>query len=215
MVRKLQQMVIQSKKDLKQINKSYITVQAENTAMRTQLKTASCSARLKQCQYDLKQSQDKVADLKKQLRRSQKEVDQLKNGSQNLYQKDIPHSAYALPVTECRRLLQSISNIVYSDTECPPDLTRLPQLVLSMKDTEKQVQLLSMMGISNDQNQQITSRSEIEPIAQQFANNNYVAENDNNNDHSLSLSQPQQIPLSSASWSANDQFHPEPVSGVG
>ena len=47
MVRNLQQQVLGSKRDLRQINKSYIMLQAENQLMKTQLKTASCSARLK------------------------------------------------------------------------------------------------------------------------------------------------------------------------
>lgn len=51
--------------------------------MRTQLKTASCSARLKKSEADLKRCSSLVTELKKQLRKAHKEIDYLKNGTKD------------------------------------------------------------------------------------------------------------------------------------
>ena len=49
--------------------------------MRTQLKTASCSARLKKSEAELKRCSSIVTELKKRLRKAHKEIDYLKNGT--------------------------------------------------------------------------------------------------------------------------------------
>ena len=43
------------------------------------------------------------------------------------------HSAYESSVSECRRILQSISNIVFADTSQPPNISRLPMLISALK----------------------------------------------------------------------------------
>ena len=128
MVKNLQQEMLQSKKDLKHINKCYIQLQAENQLMRIQLKTASSSARLKKGQTELKSAQSQINDLKKQLRKANKELDQLKQEKQNVSDKSTNqlavaveqssdnHSAYGVSAIDCRRVLQNVSNIMYADT---------------------------------------------------------------------------------------------------
>lgn len=76
-----------------------------------------------------------------------REVDTLKNGSTNFNQRDLSSSAYALPVNECRRLLQSICNILYSDSDKQPDIKKLPKLVTALRDYHnKHTQLTLSMG---------------------------------------------------------------------
>ena len=73
-------------------------------------------------------------DLKKQLRKANKEVDTLKNGVQNPYSKEINNTAYGMSATECRRILQSVSNVVFADRVDRPDVTRLPQMVQNLRE---------------------------------------------------------------------------------
>ena len=48
-----------------------------------------------------------------------------------------------MPATECRRVLQHISNIMFADSKDQPEVTKLPTLVQQLKDQSRRQGKLS------------------------------------------------------------------------
>ena len=60
-----------------------------------------------------------------------------------------------MPATECRRVLQHISNIVFADSKDQPEVTKLPNLVQQLKDQSRRQVKLSIINAERQQQQQV------------------------------------------------------------
>ena len=108
---------------------------------------------LKESQSALQKSQSTVLDLRRQLRKAQNELELLKCGGK--IDAGTPQSAYNVPVSDCRRLLQQVSNIVYSDSSKQPNVFQIPSIVSTLKQNVASVSNTSLTSVL-DNNSRIT-----------------------------------------------------------